>query len=103
MAGGVARWDRRTEQFQPFRHDAHNTRTLASDAVRTLLIDARGRIWAGTLDQGLDVLDPKTGDVRHFRHRDEDPRSLAADAVCALFCRPQRQNLVGTDGGLKPL
>ena len=98
--GGVARWDRRTEQFQPFRHDPHNTRTLASDAVRTLLIDARGRIWAGTLDQGLDVLDPKTGDVRHFRHRDEDPRSLAADAVCALFADHSGRIWVGTDGGL---
>src|SRR4030081_966732 len=31
--GGVARWDRRTEQFQLFRHDAQNPRTLASDAV----------------------------------------------------------------------
>jgi signal transduction histidine kinase/ligand-binding sensor domain-containing protein/CheY-like chemotaxis protein/HPt (histidine-containing phosphotransfer) domain-containing protein len=98
--GGVARWDRRTEQFQPFRHDAHNTRTLASDAVRTLLIDARGRIWAGTLDQGLDVLDPKTGDVRHFRHRAEDARSLAADAVCALFADHSGRIWVGTDGGL---
>ena len=98
--GGVARWDRRTEQFQPFRHDAHKPHTLASDAVRTLLIDARGRIWAGTLDQGLDVLDPKTGDVRHFRHRDEDPRSLAADAVCALFADHSGRIWVGTDGGL---
>ena len=98
--GGVARWDRRTEQFQPFRHDAQKPHTLASDAVRTLLIDAQGRIWAGTLDQGLDVLDPKTGDVRHFRHRDGDPRSLAADAVCALFADHRGRIWVGTDGGL---
>jgi signal transduction histidine kinase/ligand-binding sensor domain-containing protein/CheY-like chemotaxis protein/HPt (histidine-containing phosphotransfer) domain-containing protein len=98
--GGVARWDRRTAQFQPFRHDPQKSHTLASDAVRTLLIDARGRIWAGTLDQGLDVLDPKTGDVRHFRHRDGDPRSLAADAVCALFADHSGRIWVGTDGGL---
>jgi signal transduction histidine kinase/ligand-binding sensor domain-containing protein/CheY-like chemotaxis protein len=98
--GGVARWDRRTEQFQVFRHDAQKSHTLASDAVRTLLIDARGRIWAGTLDQGLDVLDPKTGGVRHFRHRDGDPRSLAADAVCALYADHSGRIWVGTDGGL---
>ena len=71
--GGVARWDRLTEQFQLFRHDARKPRTLASDAVRTLLIDSQGRIWAGTLDQGLDVLDPSTGDVRHYRHREGEP------------------------------
>jgi signal transduction histidine kinase/ligand-binding sensor domain-containing protein/DNA-binding response OmpR family regulator/HPt (histidine-containing phosphotransfer) domain-containing protein len=98
--GGVARWDRRTEQFQLFRHDAQKPRTLASDAVRTLLIDTQGRVWAGTLDQGLDVLDPKTGDVRHFRHREGDPRSLAADAVCALFADRRGRIWIGTDGGL---
>jgi signal transduction histidine kinase/ligand-binding sensor domain-containing protein/DNA-binding response OmpR family regulator len=98
--GGVARWDRRTEQFQLFRHDPHKSNSLASDAVRTLLIDAKGRIWAGTLDQGLDVLDPKTGDVRHYRHRDGDPRSLAANSVCALYADHNGRIWVGTDGGL---
>src|SRR5450432_1439020 len=38
--GGVAHWDRLTEQFQQFRHDARNPKSLASDAARTLLIDA---------------------------------------------------------------
>jgi signal transduction histidine kinase/ligand-binding sensor domain-containing protein/CheY-like chemotaxis protein/HPt (histidine-containing phosphotransfer) domain-containing protein len=98
--GGVARWDRRTEQFQQFRHDAQKPHSLASDAVRTLLIDAKGLIWAGTLDQGLDVLDPKTGDVRHFRHRDGDPRSLAADGVLTLYADREGRIWVGTDGGL---
>jgi signal transduction histidine kinase/ligand-binding sensor domain-containing protein/CheY-like chemotaxis protein len=98
--GGVARWDRRTEQFQQFRHDPHNPHTLASDAIRSLLIDAQGRIWAGTLASGLDVLDPNTGDVRHYRHRDGDPHSLAADAVGALYADHNGRVWVGTDGGL---
>src|ERR1700754_4843712 len=46
--GGVARWDRRTDTFQQFRHDPAKPDSLSSDAVRTLLIDARGRIWVGT-------------------------------------------------------
>jgi signal transduction histidine kinase/ligand-binding sensor domain-containing protein/CheY-like chemotaxis protein/HPt (histidine-containing phosphotransfer) domain-containing protein len=98
--GGLARWDRRTEQFQQFRHDARKPRTLASDAVRTLVIDTQGRIWAGTLNQGLDVLDPKTGDVSHFRHREGNPRSLAADAVVALCVDHQGRVWVGTVAGL---
>ena len=98
--GGVAHWERRTEQFKQFRHDAAKPNTLASDAVRTLLIDSRGRIWAGTLDQGLDVLDPATGNVRHFRHREGDVRSLAADAVVTLYADRKGAIWVGTDGGL---
>jgi len=98
--GGVARWQRRTEQFQQYRHDAHDPNSLASDAVRTLLIDAEGRVWVGTLDQGLDVLDPKTGKVRHFRHRDGDPHSLPADAIGALYADHHGNIWVGTDAGL---
>jgi signal transduction histidine kinase/ligand-binding sensor domain-containing protein/CheY-like chemotaxis protein/HPt (histidine-containing phosphotransfer) domain-containing protein len=98
--GGVAHWERRTEQFTQFRHDARKQNTLASDAVRTLLIDPQGRIWAGTLDQGLDVLDPLTGDVRHYRHREGDVHSLAADAVITLYADRKGAIWVGTDGGL---
>jgi len=78
IGGGVARWDRRTDTFQQFRHDPAKPDSLSSDAVRTLLIDARGSIWIGT-EQGLDVLDPKTGAAKHFRHDAGNAGSLAGD------------------------
>jgi signal transduction histidine kinase/ligand-binding sensor domain-containing protein/CheY-like chemotaxis protein len=98
--GGVARWERRTEQFQQFRHKAEDANSIASDAVRTLLIDAQGRVWVGTLDQGLDVLDPQTGKVQHFRHHDGDPHSIPADAIGALYADHHGNIWVGTDAGL---
>jgi ligand-binding sensor domain-containing protein len=98
--GGVAHWQRRSDQFELFRHDAARPDSLSSDAVRTLLIDSSGRIWVGTLDRGLDLLDPATGSARHFRHRDDDPHSLAADGVFALYRDRAGRIWVGTDGGL---
>jgi signal transduction histidine kinase/ligand-binding sensor domain-containing protein/CheY-like chemotaxis protein len=100
IGGGIARWDRTTDQFQLYRHDAHRPESLASDAVRTLLIDGDGQVWAGTLDGGLDLLDPRTGRARHFRHRDGDPHSLPADAVFALYRDHLGRIWVGSDGGL---
>jgi len=98
--GGVARWERRTEQFQQFRHDPALPQSLASDGVRVLLIDAQGRIWAGTKDQGLDVLDPNTGHARHYRHQDADAHSLPSDAIGALYADHEGRIWIGTDGGL---
>ena len=98
--GGVAHWQRRTDQFEVFRHDPARPDSLASDAVRALLIDASGNIWAGTLDRGLDLLDPVSGSARHFRHHDDDPHSLAADAVFAVYRDRSGRIWVGTDGGL---
>ncbi|HUO20622.1 MAG TPA: two-component regulator propeller domain-containing protein [Steroidobacteraceae bacterium] len=97
--GGVARWQRSTDQFQLFRHDAARADSLASDQVRTLLIDTAG-IWVGTLDAGLDLLDPRTGAARHFRHQDGAPHSLPADKVFALYRDSAGRIWVGTDGGL---
>jgi signal transduction histidine kinase/ligand-binding sensor domain-containing protein/CheY-like chemotaxis protein/HPt (histidine-containing phosphotransfer) domain-containing protein len=98
--GGVARWERKTDQFQQFRHDAARPQSLASDAVRSLIIDARGQLWVGTKDQGLDILDPKTGEARHYRHREGDPRSLASDSVSVVYADHDGRIWVGTDGGL---
>ncbi|HSY06097.1 MAG TPA: two-component regulator propeller domain-containing protein [Steroidobacteraceae bacterium] len=100
IGGGVARWQRRTDQFQLYRHELARADSLASDAVRTLLIDASGSIWVGTLDRGLDLLDPVTGVARHFRHREGDPHSLPSDAVFALYADHSDRVWIGTDGGL---
>ncbi|HEV2228937.1 MAG TPA: two-component regulator propeller domain-containing protein [Steroidobacteraceae bacterium] len=97
--GGVARWERRTDQFRLFRHDPARGDSLASDQVRTLLIDGDGAIWAGT-DRGLDRLDPVTGVARHFQHREGDPRSLPSDTVLALYADHAGRMWVGSDGGL---
>jgi ligand-binding sensor domain-containing protein len=97
--GGVARWDRRTDRFERFRHDPADPDSLSSDVVRTLIIDKAGRIWAGT-DEGLNALDPRTRRARHFRHRDSDPRSLASDQIFALYTDSHGQLWVGTDKGL---
>ena len=98
--GGVARWDRRTDRFQLFRHDVHDPRSLASDSVRTLLIDASQRIWVATFDRGLDVLDPRSGHARHYRARPGDARALPSDAVYALYQDRANRIWVGTEAGL---
>ena len=97
--GGVARWDRKTDRFQNFRHDPLDPASVASDKVRTLLIDQKGRIWAGT-EEGLDVLDPHTHRARHFHHVEGDPRSLASDRIFSLYADSRGQLWVGTDAGL---
>ncbi len=90
-----------TETFQQFRHDPQQPQSLASDSVRALLIDAKGLIWAGTEDRGLDVLDPKHGYLRGiFVIATRDAYSLPSDAIGALYADHEGRIWVGTDGGL---
>jgi signal transduction histidine kinase/ligand-binding sensor domain-containing protein/DNA-binding response OmpR family regulator len=81
---GLARWNRASDTFTIFRHDAHRPASLGSDSVRTVLVDARGRVWVGTSDAGVDILDPATGRFEHLRHDAQVTNSLLDDRIQRL-------------------
>jgi ligand-binding sensor domain-containing protein len=97
---GVARWNRATNSFKVFRHDAHNPNSIASDATRALLIDERGRVWVGTSDAGIDVIDPKSGHIQHWRHDPKAPNSLIDDQSFTLSRDRGGVMRIGTAHGL---
>jgi signal transduction histidine kinase/ligand-binding sensor domain-containing protein/CheY-like chemotaxis protein/HPt (histidine-containing phosphotransfer) domain-containing protein len=97
--GGLARWNRASDDFTTYRHDAHDATSLASDAVRAVLVDQRGLVWVGT-DAGIDVLDPKTGQIDHLRHRDGEAASLANDLVYSLARAGNGEVWVATESGV---
>ena len=77
--------------------------TLSSGRVRSISSDSKGRIWIGTYDAGLNLVDAKTGKVTHFRHDPADERSLADDRVTDVFEDAERRIWIGTTGGLNLL
>ena len=82
--GGLSRFDPRTQKFTRFQHDPDNPISLSNDTVTSILQDAAGEIWIGTLG-GLDRLDPQTNGFTHFQHDPDDPSSLSSDAVSIVF------------------
>jgi signal transduction histidine kinase/ligand-binding sensor domain-containing protein/CheY-like chemotaxis protein/HPt (histidine-containing phosphotransfer) domain-containing protein len=101
--GGLARWDRAEDRFTVYRHDPHDAGSLASDQVNTVAIDPQGRIWIGTTDAGLDILDPRTGRFENLRHEAADPTSLISNHVSSLTRDRAGTVWVGTDQGLDEL
>ncbi len=97
--GGVARWRRATDRFDVFQHVDGQPDSLASNAVRTLLVDGQGRVWIGTSDAGVDVLDPRTGKARHLRH-DDSGSSLSSNEVFTLLQDRSGDVWIGTKSGL---
>ncbi|MEM9208081.1 MAG: two-component regulator propeller domain-containing protein, partial [Pseudomonadota bacterium] len=54
-------------------------------------------------DQGLDLLDPVSGEVTHFRRDLTDANSLSGDGIYALFKDSRGYLWIGTDSGLNRL
>jgi diguanylate cyclase (GGDEF)-like protein len=100
---GLARWSRSTDSFTVYRHEAGRKDSLASDALRTLLLDRKGRLWIGMSDAGIDILDPGTGRFEHLRHSSSDATSLSDDRVFTLTEDRSGVIWVGTENGLDRL
>jgi signal transduction histidine kinase/ligand-binding sensor domain-containing protein/CheY-like chemotaxis protein len=96
--GALYRLNRKTGEKMHFRHDPLNPSSLASDDVRSVVVDHLGQVWVGTLG-GLDRYDPKTGGFIHYRNNSTDPRSLANDNIHILYEDRSNTLWVGTHGG----
>jgi len=96
--GGIARFD--GVRFSVFRHREGDSGSLYDDGISSLLIDRRGRLWAGGLNAGLNRYDAATGKFVHWGHDPADPHSLSSDRVWAMAQDADGRLWVGTANGL---
>jgi len=68
--------------------------SLANPNVRSILVDARGRVWLGMAAGEIDIIDPLTGTVRHLKLTG---KQLRRD-VQSLAEAPDGSVWVGTQG-----
>jgi diguanylate cyclase (GGDEF)-like protein/PAS domain S-box-containing protein len=91
--------DRRRARFQ---HDAGDPASLSHDMVLAMLQAPSGALWVGTYD-GLNRLDPGSGEVLRIRHDPEDPGSISGNLVRSLHSDHLGRLWVGTHSGLNRL
>src|ERR1700730_4800943 len=53
--------------------------------VHAIAEDRAGNLWFGEWGNGLDRLNPRTGDIKSYRHDPHNPSSLSHDVVESLF------------------
>ncbi|HEV7242362.1 MAG TPA: two-component regulator propeller domain-containing protein [Thermoanaerobaculia bacterium] len=85
-------------KFQRFMPDPANPASLASDAVLSLMEDARGTLWVGTY-RGLHHALPGGGFARYRNDRNDDA-TLSADSIESLAEGRDGTIWVGTYRGL---
>jgi signal transduction histidine kinase/ligand-binding sensor domain-containing protein/CheY-like chemotaxis protein len=80
------------------RHDPTRTNTLSSDHVRAVLEDRERRLWIAT-SRGLDLFDPRSGDVTRYAHDKTEPGSLRDSYAMSLHQDRAGILWVGTRAG----
>jgi signal transduction histidine kinase/ligand-binding sensor domain-containing protein len=73
--GGLNKFDRQTGRSKRFLNDPRNPRSLSHNSVRSIYEDPSGALWIGT-SQGLNKLDPQTGDFIQYFEKDGLPNAV---------------------------
>jgi signal transduction histidine kinase/DNA-binding response OmpR family regulator/ligand-binding sensor domain-containing protein len=83
--------------FKVFTNDPYNAHTLSSNTIVKLFEDAKGRIWAGTENAGVNIYDKKSGQFYRIAHNPANPASLSGNEIKAITEMPDGKILVATD------
>ncbi|MFW5761905.1 MAG: two-component regulator propeller domain-containing protein, partial [Cyclobacteriaceae bacterium] len=75
-----------------------NPLSISSNNITSLIKDSFGYIWIGTVDGGLNKLDPSTG--RFIRYFEGEPNSVNNNSITCLYEDQQKNLWVGTKNGL---
>jgi ligand-binding sensor domain-containing protein/signal transduction histidine kinase len=81
---GLDRFDRRTGQITHYSGKRVSGRMIFR-TVHAIAEDREGNLWFGEWGNGLDRLNPRTGEIKSYRHDPDVPSSLSHDVVESLF------------------
>lgn len=74
------------------------------NVIRTITKAGKEKLWLGTEDRGLILIDLGTGHTTHFEHRDKDSRSLSTNQIRSILRDSKGQLWAGgINGGLNLL
>jgi ligand-binding sensor domain-containing protein len=98
MAGGLDRFDKKTETFRVFQHRP-DSNSISENSVWVVIADGAGNIWAGT-SIGLNKYDKHGNKFTVYVPIEGDSTSLATEMVVSLYKDHKGRIWVGTVEGL---
>lgn len=97
LGGGLDLFDKKTETFRHYSGEDHTS--VRSQFVMDLAEDKHGNLWIGT-ENGIFVLNWKTGRIIHYEHLQNNHKSLSSNFVYSVFKDSRGLIWAGTRDGL---
>ncbi len=78
--------------------------SISHNRIAALTGSNNNKVWIGTDGGGLDLYDPRTGNIRNFSHKEKDNNSLSNNYILSILEDRKDRVWVGTyQGGLNRL
>jgi len=71
--------------FTVYRNDPDNKNSLCQNYIICLAEDAKGRIWIGSYNKGIDIYDKNTNTFTNYRYDKNNPKSLSNNQIKFIF------------------
>jgi len=98
LSNGIQFFSRKSMQFEP-PPVREGQMMVNTNYIAAIAEDSNGHIWIGGTD-GVDIIDPVSGEVKHFRHDFGKGNSLVHDNVLSILKDSKGNIWLGTQGGL---
>ena len=95
---GLVRYDGYT--FKVYQPKSGDPTSLSGSYIRSICVAKDGRLWVGSISDGLSIFDPRTEKFTQFRHDATRQNSLAHDHVEAIAEDRDGHFWLATDNGL---
>ncbi len=86
-------------ELKQFKADKNNPKSISGNQIYSILEDAKGRIWVGTYDNGINLLEEKQGEIS-FVHQFKNYPVTESSKVRYLAKGNKGQIWVATTNGL---
>jgi diguanylate cyclase (GGDEF)-like protein len=87
--------------FKQYLNNANDPSSIGGDFIKSLWAAPDGKIWVGTISDGVSVYDPNTDSFINYKHDENDDTSLINNRVEALLGDPNGKGIwFATNNGL---
>jgi signal transduction histidine kinase/DNA-binding response OmpR family regulator/ligand-binding sensor domain-containing protein len=78
--------------FRRYQHNSKDSNSPISDAVYAINMDETGKLWVGTENGGVSILDVKNNRFTNFEHDDIDKNSIDGNTIYSI-CKDRLNNM----------
>jgi len=95
---GLVRFD--GYRYKIYKRDRKNRNSIAGDFIRAIHQAPDGKLWIGTMNDGVAVFDNNTETFQNFSYESDNTNGISHNRVAAILSEPNGDMWLGTGGGL---
>jgi len=94
---GLHRYD--GYDIKVYMSDDEDSTSIPGNFILSLFEDSEGRLWVGTLDDGLSLYDRENDIFYNFKHDSKDPTSIIGNSIMVIYETQEGELWFGTEQG----